>query len=155
MSKKNVPYTKKELLVWVWFKVMKNRELFAKEFMPQPVLDEKTKEPKIDEDGFVIMKMSDTELQLVKDPTIVRTDLLLWNVNVDDYLAIGCDKWFDPDMVDYIKCDPVVLKKEVWQAFCDYEHKRKLARRRYAYLKAQSREKFLKVQREGKKKGEA
>lgn len=155
MSKKNVPYTKKELLVWVWFKVMKNRELFAKEFMPQPVLDEKTKEPKIDEDGFVIMKMSDTELQLAKDPTIVRTDLLLWNVNVDDYLAIGCDKWFDPDMVDYIKCDPVVLKKEVWQAFCDYEHKRKLARRRYNYLKAQSREKFLKVQREGKKKGEA
>lgn len=155
MSKKNVPYTKKELLVWVWFKVMKNRELFAKEFMPQPVLDEKTKEPKIDEDGFVIMKMSDTELQLAKDPTIVRTDLLLWNVNVDDYLAIGCDKWFDPDMVDYIKCDPVVLKKEVWQAFCEYERKRKLARRRYNYLKAQSREKFLKVQREGKKKGEA
>ena len=155
MSKKNVPYTKKEMLVWVWFKVKKDRKAFYWEFTPKPVIDEETKEPKFDEEGYMVMHMSDLEIELAEDPTTVRTDLLLWEVDVDDYFAIGCDKGFDPDMVDYINCDPVVLKKEVRNAFAEYEHKRKLARRRYNYLKSQSRDKYLKAKRESKGGNEA
>ena len=147
MAKKE-NFTQKELMLYVWHKVGKTKEAFLEEITPKVAMNDDGT-PKVDDEGYVMCKMSDLEMEVTENPTIVREYLKENGIDQGDWLVMGIDKKFDPDMVDYLKCDPIVPKKEVWNAFCAYEHQRKLAKQRLNYLRAKSREAFKKAKRTG------
>ena len=155
MSKK--AYSKKELMIYVWHRTGKDVAKFVAEFSERYAMDSEGN-PMVDDEGYFVLNRSEIEQDIERDNSIVREFLIQNDIDQRDWLVIGIDDSFDAEMVDYLKCDPVVPKREVWAKYVTHRHERKLAHRRYVYLQRKSRdlaEKQRKEQSRAKRKGKA